>query len=340
MKATNGTFDKLLRLTQGRVIQFKTPCARVALCPTLGGRVFAEVAGRFMHRVDLETVARPEKPFNNFGGGNLWPAPEGGKFGFNYRGNEWYVQPCINSQPFEIVQEEPSSAAIHKEATLTNRAGASLQTILKREIRLLPTPAWLAKSPADAAVSYVTEDSFVVLNKVSVEEALIAAWTLEQFDTTPDTVSFCAVENPASAINFDFYAHPGGRIAYRPRGFTYRTDGQRRGQVGVKVAAKPRFIGFYDLSTCVMCVRENRNAGEGLYFNMADNDQPGGPYSAADSYSIFNSDPDMRAFELETVGAAQVERGILKGSKLTTATSFLKFPSAAGIEAFLKEQLG
>jgi hypothetical protein len=224
--------------------------------------------------------------------------------------------------------------------TLVNRAGATVHAVMKREIQLLPLPAWLAKYPAHAALSYVTKDSFAVLNKTSVEEALIAAWTLEQFDATPDTVSFCAVERPEAAINFDFYAHPGERIAYSPRGFTYRTDGQCRGQIGVRVAAGPRFIGFHDLSACVMCIRENRNAASGRYFNMADNDQPQGPYSAADSYSIFNSDKDMRAFELETVGAAQVEQGILKGSELTTTTSFLAFADTAGIKAFLREHLG
>jgi hypothetical protein len=333
-------FDELIRLTQGTTVAFQTACARVALCPALGGRVFAELGKRFVHRVDLATVAHPENPFNNFGGNNLWPAPEGGKFAFNYRGNEWYVQPCINSLPFEAVHAGPSAATIRKEVTLRNRAGVAVHTAMKRNLCIQAPPAWLAKYPAQRTLSYLIQDSLVVLNEIRVEDALIAAWTLEQFDATPDTVSFCVVEEPRRAINFDFYEPPVERITYHRGGFTYRTDGQSRGQIGVSVAAHPRFIGFYDLSVGLLCIRENRSVGNGIYFNIADNDQPQGPYSAADAYSIFNSGSEMRAFELETVGAAQTAQGILKESGLASATSFLAFSDPAEIESFLREHLG
>ena len=334
------TFDELVRLTQRTTVVFEPPCARVALCPALTGRVFAELGGRFVHRVDLATVERPENPFNNFGGNNFWPAPEGGKFAFNYRGNEWHVQPCINLQPYETVQASASGAIIRKEVTLTNRAGATLRAAMKRDFCIQAPPAWLAKYPAERTLSYLIEDSFVLLNEIRVEEALIGAWTLEQFDATPNTVSFCGVEQPRRAINFDFYEHPGERITYHRGGFTYRTDGQKRGQIGIAAAAHPRFIGFYDLSAGLLCVRENRSIGKGIYFNMADNDQPQGPYSAADACSIFNSGPDMRAFELETIGAADAAQGVLKGSRLASATSFLMFSDPAGIEPFLQDHLG
>ena len=55
---------------------------------------------RSIPRIDLAAVRQPDQPFNNFGGMNLWPAPEGGPFGFNYEGSRWYVQPAINVEPF------------------------------------------------------------------------------------------------------------------------------------------------------------------------------------------------------------------------------------------------
>ncbi|MGQ9553188.1 MAG: hypothetical protein ACUVWR_03630 [Anaerolineae bacterium] len=115
---------------------------------------------------------------------------------------------------------------------------------------------------------------------------------------------------------------------------------KRKGQIGIKVTSQPRCIGFYDLSRRLLCLRRNANAGPGLYFNMADNDQPNGPCSAADSYSIFNSDPDMAAFELETVGSAIVLGKWPTGSRLVAETTFAVFPNEAGLVHWLNQHLG
>jgi hypothetical protein len=168
----------------------------------------------------------------------------------------------------------------------------------------------------------------------------MAAWSLEQFTATDTTLSFCAVREPRAAINFDFYAHPGARIGYHEKGFTYRTDGKGRGQIGIRQAAGPAWIGFADKARKLVCLRINQGPADGIYFNIADNDQPKNPLSAADSYSIFNSDPDMNAFELETVGAARAADGLLKGSVLNSLTLFAVAESPAELDAFLALQLG
>lgn len=335
-----GRFDELVGLIGGNAITFKTPSGRLAVCPTLTGRVYAEVGGRLLHRIEMDTVANPDKPFNNFGGNNLWPAPEGGVFAFNYRGDAWCVQPCINAQAYRATRIDPDGVVIEKEVVLTNRAGIDLRVRMTRDVRLTDVPESLSAFPAARSLSYTVRDSLAVLNDVPATQALIAAWTLEQFDATPGTISFGIVEKPGTAINFDFYTHPGERIVYRRNGFTYRTDGHARGQIGIPAAAKARAIGFYDLTRGLLCLRRNENAGRGLYFNMADNAQPRGPYSAADAYSIFNSDPDMRAFELETVGGADIERGRLRGSELVSSTTFLQFNDGIAIAAFLARNLG
>ena len=333
-------FDELLSLLGSDAITFQSPSARVALCPTLTGRVFAEVGGRLLHRVDLDAVAHPDKPFNNFGGNNLWPAPEGGPFAFNYNGDTWQVQPCINGEAYGVIRADATSAEIEKKVVLRNRAGVELQVRMTREFRLTEAPGWVCACPAAQSLSYTFRDTLTVLNDVPSSKALIAAWTLEQFDATPATVSFCGVDNPRSEINFDFYAHPRERIAYRRNGFTYQTDGRARGQIGVPASAAARFIGFHDRPSGLLCLRRNENLGRGTYFNMADNAQAGGPFSAADAYSIFNSDPDMGAFELETVGGADIVEGRLVGSELLSSTTFLRYDEGADIGAFLDRHLG
>jgi hypothetical protein len=334
-------YRHLIELKQDTAIRFKEAHSEAALCPDMGGRVFVEIDGISPHRIDLETVRNPDKPFNNYGGGNVWPAPEGGKFGFNYRGDEWYVQPAINNQPFRIVSKEARSATVRKELKLTNRLGAVVETTMTRKFSLLGgVPDILKNNSVKCALSYETIDAFEVTNSVTVDQALLAAWTLEQFQATEATVSFAVVNNSPSAINFDFYDPPGQRITYYSKGFTYTTDGRCKGQIGIRKESQATRIGFYDLSRNLLCLRQKMNADVGLFFNIADNDQPQGPYSAADTYSIFNSDPDMAAFELETVGNADVENGLLKGSTLVSRTSFIIFENQKELESVISRILG
>jgi len=363
-------YIKLRNLKGNSALELEEGSSRLLICLDMGGRVFAEVAGISPHRIDLQAAACPGDDFNNYGGNNLWPAPEGGIYGFNYRGDEWYVQPAINMQPFEVVtskdnnileglhgnpktnnqqlttnncaRRELPARRVHlqKKAALLNRAGTVVETVIRREIGISDCPGILKGYALEGCLAYTTVDSFQVANEVKTDAALLSAWTLEQFQATPDTVAFSMVANPERAINFDYYEHPGERITYREKGFTYVVDGRCRGQIGIKVEARADWIGFYDLARRLLCLRCNRSDSKGLYFNMADNDQPDGPLSAADNYSIFNSDSDMAAFELETVGSAKVNGGLLQGSELISDTVLAVFKKAEDIKCFIRENLG
>ena len=61
----------------------------------------------------------------------------------------------------------------------------------------------------------------------------------------------------------------------------------------------------------------------GTYFNIADNDHPGGPYSAGDLYSVFNGGA-LNFFELETIGAMRVVGQCVAASTLVSGTTILK----------------
>lgn len=333
-------YRSMLGIKSGKVLELKSGESSLAVCPDMGGRVFAEIGGLSVHRIDLDTVANPTKPFNMFGGNTLWPAPEGGKFGFNYKGDEWYVQPAINFQPFETVSADNKTVMIRKTAVLKNRLGVEVETVMKRCVEISDPAGILTGRATAASMAYTSVDTFEVMNELTTEYALIGAWSLEQFDTSPETVSFCAVADPESAINFDYYEHPGERIRYFEKGFTFRTDGGFASQIGIKKDAGAAFIGFYDLSKRLVCIRENLTPKAGLYFNIADNEQEMGPFSASDEYSIFNSDESMKLFELETIAPAHVKKGLLTGSELTSRTTFAIFDERGDVENLVRDLLG
>lgn len=338
-------FEQLLEIKSGEVLVQESPAhcaqARMVVAPDLGGRLFVEVAGQSMHRMDLEVIKRPNQPFNNFGGMNLWPAPEGGDFGFNYHGDQWIVQPAINQDPFQVVESRSDFASLRKRCALVNRKKKRVEVEITREVRIVE-PAEELRSFGEAILFAVeTNDGIKVENAVSMHEALIAAWNLEQFDATENTMAFVSVENPRAAINFDFYQpSPQNLITWHEKGFTFRVHGRQRGQIGIRASAHARRIGFYDLSRKILCLKELTQEGKGTYFNIADNDQPQGPYSAADNYSIFNSDTDMQAFELETIAPVEVTDKKLRQSRLSSKTTYSVFSHEASIQKFLMRELG
>jgi len=336
MSNLNGLID----LKRRNAFVYQDAAARVVFAPDLGARVVCELDGLLLHRLDLENVRTPNRPFNNFGGNNFWPAPEGGTFGFNYEGDTWRVQTAINDQPFEMEATTNSSARARKETTLKNRTGTAMDVVMQREFTVVPLPRLVADLRPRAAFAYTVDDQIDVMNSVKIDDALVACWTLEQFDASDATVSFARVGQPREAINFDFYDHPGDRITYATKGFFYQTDSKTRGQIGVKKGYAPEFVGFYDLKRRLLCVREIVGTPQGVYFNIADNDQPRGPFSAEDAYSIFNGDETLGFFELETIGGAHVRDGCLDGSRLLSRTSFALFDKAESIRQFVDSSIG
>ena len=128
-----GSFDRLIELKRGSSFVYQSDSARAVFAPDLGARVFCELRGHSLHRLDLENVLLPNRPFNNYGGNNFWPAPEGGRFGFNYDGNTWRVQTAINDQPFVMEATGDSGARAGKETTFVNRMGKVLEVVMQRE---------------------------------------------------------------------------------------------------------------------------------------------------------------------------------------------------------------
>ncbi len=328
-------FQQLVDLENRGGFIYQSGNARAVFAPDLGARVFCELNGLSLHRLDIENVRKPDRPFNNYGGNSFWPAPEGGKFGFNYKADQWYVQPAINNEPFTLESKADSTARAVKEVVLENRKGIKVKVVMQRLFAAAALPEMITDLKPAAGFAYTVDDSFNIAGSVKTDEALIACWTLEQFDSSDNTVSFVKVEKPEPAVNFDFYEHPGKLITYGTGGFCYKTNSKKRGQIGIKKDAAARCIGFYDFERKLLCVRQIAGQLRGLYFNIADNKQQQGPFSAADCYSIFNGDESLGFFELETIGGADVENEYLKGSALLSKTSFAIFDDTEAIKQFI-----
>jgi len=60
-----GDLDELIDLKRGKGVVYQGADARAVFAPDLGARVFCELDGLLLHRLDMENVRRPDRPFNN-----------------------------------------------------------------------------------------------------------------------------------------------------------------------------------------------------------------------------------------------------------------------------------
>ena len=298
----------------------------VLISPQLQGRIFCTLGDELIHRLDVELMRAPSRTeFNNLGGNSLWPAPEGGPFAFNYLhgSDEWYVQPLVAEAEAVVIEAGLGQAIIEKRGTLTNRAGEAAAATMHRKVALPfdhPVPAGFHLT----GIRYFSEDIVSLDGEHRADTFLIAPWSLEQFPGGDGIIAFGAVAKPEGCVNEDYYGIPGDRLRYCRGGFLFSLGGEERHQIGVRVAHRPRLIGSLDPGRRLLIIRKTVEQG-GRYFNIADNEQAEGPWSARDLFSIFNGG-SLGFYELETIGALQTCGGLVATSTLQSETTILHGP--------------
>ena len=299
----------------------------------LQGRIFAELDGRLLHRLDVALAANPSPAeFNNLGGNSLWPAPEGGPFAFNYPpdGGAWYVQEGINAVPAQPLAD---GFGVQKTIRLVNRKGVEGELRYRRVVT--PQEATLALKYGLKGLAYRSEDSFTLGEPLT--DFLVAAWSLEQFDLTPKTFAFGKLAQPR--LHGEFYSDPTPYIDWADGCFRFRFEANERLQVALPETAVPEYVGAVVPEYNLLIVRKICDYDKGVRIDIADNDQPRGPFAECDAYSIFYG-PDARFFELETIAPVRQDAdGRTIGSRLVSETQFYQ-GAIEDLKSLLVNELG
>ena len=324
---TSTSFQRVENLTKHvEPVALAARDGSVLVSPQLQGRIFCTLGGELIHRLDVECMRAPSPTeFNNLGGNSLWPAPEGGPFAFNYPpgSGEWYVQPLVGETGALVVDAGSAQAIIEKRGSLTNRAGVAAEVTMRRKVALPfdhPVPAGFHLE----GIRYFCEDVISVSGQHQTDSFLIAPWSLEQFPGGDGVTAFGAVADSEGCVNEDYYGVPGDRLRYCQGGFRFALGGEERHQIGLRVANHPRLIGSLDPGRRLLIVRKTAEQG-GRYFNIADNEQAQGPWSARDLFSVFNGG-SLGFYELETIGALQTCGNLAATSSLQSETLILRGP--------------
>lgn len=320
MKPKGGFLDgsDTARLTSGD--------GEILVAHGLQGRIFCRLGGRLIHQFDEAAATGPVAPFNNVGGNSLWPGPEGGPFAFNYPSSgEWRVQEDLNRKPTRELDRTRNAVTAGKCVSLVNRGGVRVDLDFRRHVSVVD-PAGVAQRHGLLRTAYRTLDELSPVDGARLDPAtaLFCAWSLEQFPATPGTVAFGLCRRSPAQINTDYYGDPGARLRRDGALFRFEAGGPEKFQIGLSVESEPELIGAYDPSRGLLILRRVW-AHEGLYFNIADNDQPAGPHSARDLFSLFNGGP-LGFYELETIAPLNVAGGEAGGSRLWSETLIFQGP--------------
>ncbi len=265
----------------------------------LEGRLFAVSEGEVLNRVNpaaFEGLSTMEA-YLNPGGDGLWPAPEGSRLGYEYAAGKWRVPPGLTGARYRMVEAAGNMAAVRAEIDLINSLGQGLPMIFERRVRV-EIPA----GHAGRAVRVIAEERLQYCGRRPLlrQDAMIAPWTLAQFDSGPGAE--VVFPGRADMPIHDFYDSSRDRRRHDGKLWRTRTDGGgARYQIGLEPGAP--WIEYRYPARGLIVRRSAAPLGPGVeYMDIADRPPDVEPQPLAVRYSVY-SDPSG-FMEIEAAGGA------------------------------------
>lgn len=253
--------------------------AAMVLVPAYQGRVMTSTAGgpadHSFGWINYDLIRRQEivRQINLYGGEErFWLAPEGGRFSIFFPPNElnkpldfadWRVPQCIDTDPFNVIQVDATSATFAHQASLQNRAGTTFHLGFERHVELLNAEQIadaLDFDPADLRgvplVAHRSQNTLRNLGSAAWEPAtgLMSIWVLGMNAPSPNAtliVPYATHGVPADEpiVNADYFGvlGPDRLLVDEDRKLiTLRGDGEYRSKLGLTYPRAKPFLGAWD----------------------------------------------------------------------------------------------
>lgn len=210
-----------------RAVQIGDAAAGAIVGLDLEGRWYGVLGGEVVSRVNPEAVTgqSTRERYLNPGGDGLWPAPEGTAVGYQYAAGAWRVPPGLVASRFRVTRASARSVSVCAEVDLVNNRGLGVPALFERRIAVAP-------GSRSVTVKVVESLTYLGRRKLRNSEALLAPWSLGQFDCGPG----CEVVFPCErrADVWDLYDEPSDAQRTWEAGLCRtRTDGSQRYQIGI-----------------------------------------------------------------------------------------------------------
>lgn len=201
--------------------------------------------------------------FNPVGGEErFWLGPEGGPYSIYFGKGKtqiyenWQVPPVLDTDPFDIKNQDSGQVTFEKKATLTNASGTEFKIGIERKVSLLSkeefTSLFETGIPGGLkVVAYQTENKIV--NEGSQawtkEGGLLSVWLLGMFNPSPTTTVFIPFreEGEGVIVNDNYFGKvPADRLIVENGTIFFKIDGKFRSKIGLPPGRARNLCGSFD----------------------------------------------------------------------------------------------
>lgn len=324
--------DFLNKHTEVIVLSDRSGQARVAVAPAYQGRIMTTTAGGAMGHstgwINRQLIAsgKTQPHINVYGGEDrFWIGPEGGQFsvffakGARFDLANWFTPAAIDTEPFETVERDASSARFRREMTLTNYSGTRFELEVNRLVRVME------RSAIEANLGLVVPENLQVVGVESVntlrntgqqawtkESGLLSIWILGMFNASASTtivIPFAkGTEAERGAVVNDAYFGkvPANRLAVNEqRGVVFFSgDGKFRSKIGISPKRSASVLGSYDAKHAVLTIVQFLQPKDATDYVNSMWELQKNPFGG-DAINSYNDNGNLGAFyELETSSPA------------------------------------
>jgi hypothetical protein len=277
-KGTFGYDAAFLKKYSPHLVQLQDSNMKILVSADYQGRVMTSTAagdngsGYGWINYNLVSSGEKKKQFNPVGGEErFWIGPEGGQYSIYFKKGDsfniahWQVPTVVDTETYNIVQQDKSSVTFSKSAVITNYSGITFNLTIKRKVELLNKNAVEKKLQISipSSLQYVAYESTNQIKNTGrqgwkKDSGLLSIWLLGMMNPTPQTkviIPFIPILNAKSFITDNYFGKiPSGRLMVRDSVLFFRCDGKSRGKLGLSPAIAKPVVGSYDFEKNVLTI--------------------------------------------------------------------------------------
>lgn len=332
-KGTFGYDLAFLRKHHKDLVLLENGEAKLIVLPAYQGRIMTSTAegntGASFGWLNHELIATGKftEHFSAFGGEErFWLGPEGGQFsiyfkkGVEFKFDNWFVPKELDTEAFELVASDKTSAQFEKQMQLENFSGTNFDLRVRREIRLLNDSsinALLGTVPAGVhAVGFQSENAITNTGSTAwnKQSGMLSIWILSMLNAGDKTTIAVPYKKGDSAlmgkiVTDDYFGKvPDDRLKVGDGIILFKADGNLRSKIGISpLRALPIAVSYDGANNVLTIAQFSLPEGKKDYVNSLWEQQQD-PFSG-DAVNAYNDGPVQgkqmgKFYELESSSPA------------------------------------
>ena len=280
-KGTFGYDLEFLRKHHKDLVLLEKGDAQLIVLPAYQGRIMTSTAegnagasfGWLNH--ELISSGKFTEHFSAFGGEErFWLGPEGGQFsiyfkkGVDFKFENWFVPKELDTEAFDLVASDKTSAQFEKQMHLENFSGTSFDLKVNRKISLLDDSAiqaLLGKLPTGVkAVGFQSDNMVTNTGKAEWNKSsgMLSIWILSMLNAGDKTTIAIPYKQGDSAslgkiVTDDYFGKvPAERLKVSNGLILFKADGNQRSKIGISPSRGLPMAASYDAANNVLTIAQ------------------------------------------------------------------------------------